>query len=139
MGDFSDLRIDEICDTCKLNQIVNVPTRNDVTLDKILNNTSNEFYNDPISLPVISGSDPFSVLYKHYTYKKANITKKEKITIRKYKESVIIEFGAWLVNFNWNILLRINNVNQKIYYFMNIMWGMINKLFPPSKSLFQMI
>ena len=48
------------------------------------------------------------------------------MSIRKFKESAIIEFGAWLVNFNWNILLRINNVNQKIDYFMNIMGSMIN-------------
>ena len=84
---------------------------------------------------MISGSDHFSVLYKPYTHKKANIIKKEKITIRKYKESAINEFGAWLVNFDWNVLLRINNVNQKIDYFMNIMWGMINKLFPPIKVI----
>ena len=69
---------------------------------------------------MISGSYHFSVLYKPYTHKKANIIKKEKITIRKYKESAIVEFGAWLLNFNWNIILRINNVIQKIYYFMNI-------------------
>ena len=135
MGDFNDLMIDEICDTCKLNQIVTVPTRNNTTLDKILTNANNEFYNDPISLPVISGGDHFSVLYKPYAHKKAISTKKEKITIRKYKESAIIEFGAWLVNFNWNVLLRINNVNDKIDYFNNIMWGMINKLFPPIKVI----
>merc|ERR1712055_632539 len=133
MGDFNDLRIDEICDTYKLNQVVNVPTRNNATLDKILTNASNEFYNDPISLPVIGGGDHLSVLYKPYTQKKSVTTKKETITIRKYKESAINEFGAWLVNFDWNVLLRINNVNQKIDYFMNIMWGMINKLFPPIK------
>ena len=133
MGDFNDLRLDEICDTCKFNQIVNVPTRNNATLDKILTNVSNEYYKDPISLPVIGGGDHLSVLYKPYAQKKTVTTKKEKITIRKYKESAIIEFGAWLVNFDWNVLLRINNVNQKIDYFMNIMWGMINKLFPPIK------
>ena len=70
MGDFNDLRLEEICDTCKFNQIVNVPTRNNATLDKILTNVSNEFYKDPISLPVIGGGDHLSVLYTPYAQKK---------------------------------------------------------------------
>ena len=32
MGDFNDLRIYEICDACKLKQVVNVPTRNKAIL-----------------------------------------------------------------------------------------------------------
>ena len=70
-----------------------------------------------------------SPLYK----KKVNPIKKEKITIRKFRQSAIIEFGAWLVKFDWSVLLNISNVNQKIDYFMSIMWNMINKFFPPIK------
>ena len=133
MGDLNDLRIDEICDTCRLHQIVKVPTRNNAILDKILTNTNNEFYNEPISLTKIGGGDHFSVLYKPLVHKKVNPIKKEKITIRKFKQSAIIEFGAWLVKFDWSVLLNISNVNQKIDYFMSIMWNMINKYFPPIK------
>ena len=133
MGDLNDLRIEEICDTCKLNQIVKVPTRNNAILDKILTNTNNEFYNEPISLTKIGGGDHFSVLYKPLVQKKVNPIKKEKITIRKFRQSAIIEFGAWLVKFDWSVLLNISNVNQKIDYFMSIMWNMINKFFPPIK------
>ena len=43
MGDLNDLKTEEICDTCKLHQIVNVHTRNNATLDKISTNTNNEF------------------------------------------------------------------------------------------------
>ena len=114
MGDLNDLKTEEICDTCKLHQIVNVHTRNNATLDKILTNTNNEVYNDPIQLTKIGGSDHFSVLYKPLFHKKVKAIKKETITIRKFKESAIIEFGAWLVKFNWSILLRITNVNKKI-------------------------
>ena len=63
MGDLNDLKIEEICDTCKLHQIVKVPTRNNAILDQILTNTNNEFYNDPIKLTKIGGDDHFSVLY----------------------------------------------------------------------------
>ena len=131
MGDLNDLKTEEICDTCKLHQIVNVHTRNNATLDQILTNTNNEVYNDPIQLTKIGGSDHFSVLYRPLFHKKVKAIKKETTTIRKFKESAIIEFGAWLVKFNWSVLLRITNVNKKIEYFMSIMWNMINKLFPP--------
>ena len=114
MGDLNDLKTDEICDTCKLHQIVKVHTRDNATLDQILTNTNNEVYNDPIQFPKIGGSDHFSVLYKPLLHKKVKAIIKEKTTIRKFKESAIIEFGAWLVNFNWNVLLSITNVNKKI-------------------------
>ena len=133
MGDLNDLKIKEICDTFKLHQIVKVPTRNNAILDQILTNTNNEFYNDPIQLTKIGGGDHFSVLYRPLVHKKVKAIKKEKITIRKFKESAIIEFGAWLVKFNWSVLLQLTNVNKKIEYFLSIMWNMINKLFPPTK------
>ena len=114
MGDLNDLKIEEICDTCKLHQIVKVPTRNNAILDQILTNTNNEFYNDPIQLTKIGAGDHFSVLYRPLVHKKVKAIKKEKITIRKFKESAIIEFGAWLVKFNWSVLLQLTNVNEKI-------------------------
>ena len=49
--------------------------------------------------------------------------KERKITIRKFKESAIIEFEAWLVNSNWSDLLKISNVNQNIAYFVNNMYS----------------
>ena len=45
----------------------------------------------------------------------------------------MITFGAWLISFDWNILLNINDVNLKIAYFFEIMWLMIDKFFPPIK------
>ena len=51
MGDFNDLCVDEICDSCDLSQIVKVPTRKNATLDLILTNNNNDFYKEPISLP----------------------------------------------------------------------------------------
>ena len=54
-----------------------------------------------------------------------------KITIRSFKESAINEFGSWLVKFKWCELLKINDVNQKVAYFGNIMGIMIDKFFHP--------
>ena len=36
MGDFNDLNIDELCDACKLKQVVKVPTRKNAILELIL-------------------------------------------------------------------------------------------------------
>ena len=41
LGDFNDLLIDDICETCSLKQVVKVPTRKDVTLDLISTNVDN--------------------------------------------------------------------------------------------------
>merc|ERR1712082_142468 len=117
LGDFNDLNTEEICDSCNLNQIVKVPTKNDATLDKILTNSCTELYNDPISVPLVGKCDHLGVIYKPCALIKSNTRKKEKNSIRKFKESAIIEFGKWLINFNWNALLRINNVNNFFYYF----------------------
>ena len=57
MGDFNDLDVNEICDSCKLKQVVNIPTRERVIPDIIIINSDNEFYNNPRSLPSIHTSD----------------------------------------------------------------------------------
>ena len=129
MGDFNDLNIDELCDACKLKQVVKVPTRKNAILDLILTNNSNDFYESPLTLPSIGTSDHDSVIYKPFVKQTVNMPKKT-ITIRRFNDSSIREFGSWLVKFNWCEMLKINDVNQKVAYFMNIIWTMIDKFFP---------
>ena len=52
------------------------------------------------------------------------------ILIREFKKSMIIAFGAWLVNHDWSPLYEINDVDQKVAYFSTITWLMIDKFFP---------
>ena len=66
MGDFIELDVKEICDVGKLEQVVNVPTRKDATLDLILTNADNEFYKNPVSLPSIHNSDHLCVLFESH-------------------------------------------------------------------------
>ena len=126
MGDFNDLNVDEICDACKLKQVVSIPTRNQAILDLILTNDSNNLYKDPITLPNIGGSDHLSVLYEPIMLNDEIISKK-KIFIRKFTKSAILEFGSWITKFSWVELMSIDDVNLKISYFTNIMWIMIDK------------
>ena len=74
MGDFNDLDVYEICDSCKLKPVVNVPTRDQSTLDLILTNSSNKFYKNPRTLPNIHTSDHLFVLYEPiYAKKKISV------------------------------------------------------------------
>ena len=45
----------------------------------------------------------------------------------------MIEFGAWIARFNWILLYRISDVNEKVAYFSEITWLMVEKLFPLQK------
>ena len=129
LGDFNDMKVDEICDACDLKQIVKIPTRKEAILDLILTNNNNNLYKEPISLPSIGGSDHLSILYEP-TLKPKTKTVKEKVLIRKFKKSAMMEFGSWLTKFDWSVLLSISDVNEKVAYFNNIIWIMIDKFFP---------
>ena len=95
-----------------------------------MTNSDNKYYKDPVSLPNIGKSDHLCVLYEPIANR--NIPKsKSKTTTRIFHKSAIMEFGSWLTKFNWNILFMISDVNQKIAYFFEIMWFMIDKFFPP--------
>ena len=132
LGDFNDLPIEDICETCSLKQVVKVPTRKDATLDLILTNVDNMLFKDPISLPGIGKSDHFCVAYIPKDYVKPEITKKT-IIIRKFKDSAKREFGLWLSTFDWSLLFEIQCVNKKVEYFFTITWLMIDKYFPTQK------
>ena len=129
LGDFNDLNILDICDACSLKQVVKVPTRKNAILDLIMTNIDNTLYEDPISLPSISTSDHLCILYVPKNHIKEVVIKK-KIKIREYKKSAILEFGAWLVNFEWSYLFEIDDVDLKVEYFCAITWLMIDKFFP---------
>ena len=113
MGDFNDMCVKDICDSCSLNQVVKIPTRKDSILDLILTNKENKYYRKPASLPQIGNSDHLCVLY--VPVENENIHKSRTITTtRIFHKSAIIEFGAWLTKFNWNTLRMISDVNQII-------------------------
>ena len=132
LGDFNDLLIDDICETCSLKQMVNVPTRKDATLDLILTNVDNCLYKDPFTVPGIGKSDHLCVIYIPKNYVSLESTKKT-IMIRKYKDSAIREFGSWINAFDWSLMFQIKCVNEKVQYFAAITWLMIDKYFPTQK------
>ena len=134
LGDFNDLNFVDICETCNLKQVVNVPTRGNRTLDLILTNVHNCFYNNPVTLPSIGNSDHLCVLYSPTNYIKQKDFKK-KVMVRIFKKSGMIEFGAWVATFNWILLYRLQDVNDKVSYFSKITWLKIDEIFPLQKII----
>ena len=132
LGDFNDLNFVDICETCNLKQVVNVPTRGNRILDLILTNAHNCFYTNPVTLPSIGNSDHLCVLYTPTNYIKQKDVKK-KILVRTFKKSGMIEFGAWIATFNWILLYRLQEVNDKVSYFSKIIWLKIDEIFPLQK------
>ena len=126
MGDFNDLNIDEICEICRFQQVVKVPTRKEAILDLILTNTNNVYYEDPISLPKIGDGDHFPVLYSPKLYEKPNIQKKT-IKTRMYKKSAMQQFGNWITHFNWCEQFEMSDVNEKEAYCYETIFGKILK------------
>ena len=94
LGYFNDLKIKDICETCKLKQVVKVLTRKDATIDLVMMNMDNNMYSDPVTLPSIRSSDHLCVLLRPNDRIKTKI-KKEKVMTRKFTRSAIIQFGAW--------------------------------------------
>ena len=134
LGDFNDLKIIDLCESCLLKQVVNVPTRKNAILDLIMTNIDNQFYKDPVTLPGISTSDHKCVWYVPKFYIEQKITKKT-IMIRQFKKYAMIAFGSWIVNFDWSILYESDNVNDKVTYFVTVTWLMIEKFFPLKKLM----
>ena len=126
LGDFNDLKIIDLCESCQLKQVVEVPTRNNAILDLILTNLDNCLYKDPVTLPSIGNSDHLCVVYVPNNQLKQENTKK-KVMIRKFKKSAMIESGSWITKFDWTLMLQIKDVNQKVLYFSTITWLMIDK------------
>ena len=129
MGDFNDLNIDSICSLCDLKQEVKTITRDRATLDLILTNKNNNFYEAPISLPKIRGSDHFPVLCiaKKYVPPK---TVKKVIKIRKFPNSAKLQFGAWITSLGWGELCDMSQVNDRVSYFTDMLWKVIDIYFP---------
>ena len=72
------MKIIDLCESCSLKQVVNVPTHENSILDLIMTNLDNQWYKDPISLPSISNSDHLYVFYVPKEYVKPDIKKEKK-------------------------------------------------------------
>ena len=108
LGDMNRLDVTQLCINNTLAQVVDKPTRGDAILDKIITNLD-QFYTTPtIETPIgLSDHSTVSWLPKHNLKKQPNKTVTR--SVRPIKDSGLREFGTWIVNHDWQKVLKHNN------------------------------
>ena len=132
LGDFNTFPVNQVTRPLSLKQVVKVPTRGKNTLDKILTNI-HKLYKAPISLPALGNSDHSSVLWQPiHQQQQPNQTTKTQYS-RRYPDSRIREFGAWITQQTWQEVLDAEGTDNKCDLFYEIIWEKINDCFPLKK------
>ena len=114
---------------CNLKQIVHSPTRNEVTLDLIFTNIK-DYYSEPLISAPLGTSDHASVKLKSMAGNHVNSTSKRKVKVRPIKESNVTSFRSYLSNYDWNNILSILSLVEKVDQFTDMLANAIDYFFP---------
>lgn len=129
LGDFNNFP-DRYIISYPLKQVVHSATRNKRVLDKIYTNI-HEWYQSPSSLPPIAQSDHNCVLFTPED--KEEINNKPHTTIkvvRSHDKNGKIFLAHALKNMNWSNLYRLNDPNEMMMYFYEIIDKLLNAYLP---------
>ena len=127
IGDFNQFPDYKVKKYCRLKQIVNIPTRGEVTLDKIFTNMSN-MYDQPITLPPLGSSDHNIVLVKPGSYSKAgtNSSYKSRVVGRNEKAFFVND----LLKVPWERMFHLDSCQEKYDFFASTIQSLVNTHFP---------
>ena len=114
---------------CNLKQIVHSPTRKEVTLDLIFTNIKDYYSKPEISAP-LGTSDHSCVKLKFSAGNHVNSITKRKVKVRPVKESNLTLFRSHLSNYDWNNVLSIQSLDEKVDQFTYILTNAIDSFFP---------
>ena len=132
LGDFNTFPVGQVTRPLRLKQVVKVPTRGKNTLDKILTNMQ-KLYKVPISLPALGNSDHTSVLWEPIQQQQQPKQPTKMQYSRRFPDSRIREFGAWITQQTWQEVLDAEGTNNKCDLFYDMIWEKINYCFPLKK------
>ena len=127
MGDFNRLNDKPLCDF-PLKQIVKRPTRGKVTLDKIYTNVADWFL-QPTVIPNIASSDHCAVLLTPIT-RSTTDGGRVRVAVRSNSKNGKNLLAHALVNFDWQMLEDIDNIDMKVEYFSNCINTLIDMFLP---------
>lgn len=128
MGDFNELDTTPLTLNRDFVQVVDRPTRGNVTLDKIVSNLGH-FYLTPLILPPLGSSDHSAVLWSPSTYvPKPNRSYTR--TTRPMPDSAIREFGQKLLDCDWSSVYDADEVEAKCDEFYSTLSPLIDTYFP---------
>ncbi|KAI8482479.1 hypothetical protein Bbelb_397990 [Branchiostoma belcheri] len=94
--------IDQLRTNTNMKQVVNIPTREDVTLDLITN--LGRFYNPCSAIAPLGMSDHRSIVLLPGQQTKTN--KSTRRTVRPMPDSRLRSFGAWITSHDWSEVTR---------------------------------
>ena len=128
LGDCSTLNDNSIRDY-PLKQIVNVPTRGEVTLDKIYTNIP-DWYLEPFTIPNIVSSDHCAVSLFPLNNKPQASCDRITVTVRSNSTNGKNLLAHALFNLNWNMLEAIDDIDSKVAYFNSCVTALLDFYLP---------
>ena len=129
MGDFNQLDLTQLLNEPGFKQVVNQPTRENRTLDKIISNVASHYAVPCICSP-IGRSDHNTVIWSplESCNRTANFTQ-NRIT-RPMRDSNIRQFGTWICSHDWSSVMQATDPNQQTIAFYNTLNSAIDHHFP---------
>ena len=130
MGDFNNLPDSQIL-SFPLKQIVTKSTRKTNILDKIYTNI-NDWYEPIITLPPVGNSDHNCVLYRPKQTRPQTSINNEPLTkmVRSIDHSSKVRLAHALKGFNWINLYRMNDCDEMVKYFYDVINHLLNSHLP---------
>ena len=131
-GDFNRLNIAPLLNAHRLKQVVNLPTRNDATLDKIVTNMASLYKPVELVSPVgLSDHNGVSWRPRRHQIQKNEVRRR---VVRPVRESGIRSFGDWITHKDWTSMYTQSCVERKCDLFYSELNSAIDLYFP-SKSV----
>ena len=118
-GDFNRLDINSLLRHFRLKQIMNVPTRQNATIDLVISNL-HEYYSPPQAYPPFGLSD-HNVVMAAPIHGKRKTNTKQVITKRDTRPSCKAAMGRYLINVDWpSLFLSLESCDEK--------WGIFQEV-----------
>ena len=133
LGDANDLRIDSICTSLNIKQLVKISTtKGNTSLDVICSNMS-KYYNSPQALPPLGGSYHYCLLFSPSSAIEHSFTTSIGVC-RPLSDTGLFSFGSWLTSESWSDLYNSNNLDDKILIFHKKLIDSYSLCFPEKKK-----
>ena len=131
LGDFNSLKTTTLCNSFKLKQIVQNPTRKEAILDKVLTNMA-DYYGPPVVGPQLGSSDHNIVIASPCsgTSWKHKICSRSSVTYRQMKPEQLCAFKIALEKQNWTKLYHAITCQEQYDIFEQVLQSLIETYFP---------
>ena len=129
MGDMNDLNTESILNNDNFHQVVNMPTRDNNILDKIISNCDKFFLPVTVMSP-LGKSDHNCVLLRPIdSFVRSKKKIKVKVT-RPLPDSGLRLFGQWITQYTWDDMLQLQDPSEKCSLFIQTTLSKLDEVVP---------